>query len=164
MKYLKLFEEYNVSYTKKISNGRIYYYFTLDELKYRVEFRHYIFDNTYAREYEVMDNVRMFSYNLVNKNPYSIVETVSNITKDFINEYKPNAIKIYHVSEIGRTQKNNELNSRAKLNYRYLKNIKGYKLNYFKSNCSSSTILIISKIGYYKAYDEMKLTYQEIYI
>jgi len=153
MRYLKLFkvfstqekisEDYNIDFTEiKSKNDSIAYTVTVDGNDFLVIFSRVI-DNVYSRSYK-RTNVKGESYSAINANPYKIIETITEITKDFIKKHAPSAIIISHIPTIKDKEK---INKRAKLSYRYLKNIDDYKLNYFNDGTYFNTC-ILSKINF----------------
>jgi len=149
MKYIQIFETFsnlpfNKTYEDKYS---VTYSFTLDNDICDVSFTKNP-NNVYERQYNFRKNKEL---SLVNKNPYLIIYNVTNITKNFISEYSPDILVISHVSD--KKSKKNEMNMRAKLNYRFLKNIEGYKFDYFYYY--STVILYLSK-NEVNIYDEEK--------
>ncbi len=135
----------------------------MDKILYNVYFIYHKKNDYWERSYEANS-----SFELVNKNPFSILETVNRITEDFIKEHNLNAILIMHLYEEDEI-KSNKLNKRAISNYRYLKNIRGYKLNYFSdidAKYGQCIICLISKIGHLTAYHLLKENpdYKEIFI
>lgn len=143
MKFIKLYENFqeisfNLSHKDKYV---ISYEFKIEDDIYDVHFK-ICENNYYQREYNLRRNR---DFDLVNKNPYLIVKTVSNITKKFIEDYSPDIIEIPHISD--KNSKKNEMNLRAKLNYRFLKTIKDYKFDYFfwTSGKYSTVFLLLSK-------------------
>ena len=135
---VKINEEHNIPYTKLETSIGVKYRFKIDDIILNVRFDHYRFFKEfkyYCRSYDTLEeNSDLQPYALINKNPYAVLETVNKITQDFINEYKPDVISIQHLTKNGERLKWNTLNQRAKANYKYLKNIEGYKLNYFTSD------------------------------
>lgn len=147
MKFIKFYENFqeisfNLSHKDKYV---ISYEFKIEDDIYDVHFKIYG-NNYYQREYNLRRNR---DFDLVNKNPYLIVKTVSNITKKFIEDYSPDIIEIPHISD--KNSKKNEMNLRSKLNYRFLKTIKSYKFDYFYYY--STVILLLSKTDI-NIYDE----------
>lgn len=144
MKYIKVFDNFSeLLFTKSHEDKYVVSYeFKIEDDIYDVHFKIYE-NNYYQREYNLRRNR---DFDLVNKNPYLIIKTVSNITKKFIEDYSPDIIEIPHISD--KNSKKNEMNMRAKLNYRYLKNINGYKFDYFyysRLSTFSAVILYLSK-------------------
>jgi hypothetical protein len=149
MKYIKIFEFFvNIPFVKSYEDKySVTYSFTLDNDICDVHFVRKP-NNVYERQYNFRKNREL---DLVNKNPYLIINVVTNITQSFINEYSPDILVISHVSD--KKSVKNELNMRAKLNYRFLKNIKGYKFDYFYYY--STVVLYLSK-NEVDIYDEDK--------
>ena len=139
MKYIKIFETFNeIEFVKSHEDKySVIYSFNLENDTYDVRFSKNP-NNVYERNYNARKNIEL---ELVNKNPYLIIKTVTNITKNFLDEYSPDILVISHVSD--KNSVKNELNMRAKLNYRFLKNINGFKFNYFYYY--GSVILLLSK-------------------
>ena len=99
MKYLKLLEDYNVPFKELPNkNDNIEFLFTIDKDNFKVVFIE-TKNNVYERSYKRI-NAPGHSYSTVNGNPYKIIETVTNITKDFIKNYDPNAIVISQLEKI----------------------------------------------------------------
>lgn len=150
MKYIKMFENFN-SFTKSREDKYVVSYeFKIEEIIFDVHFKKN--DVYYEREYNARKNGEFFS--LVNKNPLSIISTVTDITKDFIAEYNPNIIIIHHYSDNSPTSKkirntnnyrfdNKTINVRAKANYRNLKTIKNYILDYYTTSQYNNAVLLI---------------------
>lgn len=139
MKYLKFFEDYKFHEDKY----GVSYSFTYEGFTFDVFFQRYP-GNVYERRYKDRKDDTYTS--LINKNPFVLIKQVTNITKEFLEEYKPDKLIIKHEG-FNKNLKPDELNSRAKLNYRYLKNIKGYSFNYSNSiSLPGVTILTLEKI------------------
>ena len=118
-------------YVKLLEEDKIKYRFEIDGIIYLVSFVNDN-DNIYLRSYINDDGINIFR--LVNKNPFKILQAVTFVTQNFIDEYKPDAIVMEHLAESLEWQhRNNKPNRRAIANYRYLKNIEGYKTHYFIS-------------------------------
>ena len=156
MKYIKFFENLDIFKKTYEDNYVVSYSFSFEELIFDVHFTKFKYRrpkdfskylclndyNIYNREYNVRSND---SFKLINKNrPFKIISIVTEITKKFIDEYNPDVIKIYHIdNNLENSEKSYDLNNRAKLNYRYLKNIKNYKLEYY--NTKYCTVLYMFK-------------------
>ena len=87
-------------------------------------------------------------YSLTNRNPFRILGTVTRITIDFINKFKPDVLKIYHIKET-REEGNNKHSSRALLNKRILqieipKNCPNYSYK-LTTVLSSESVSVIKK-------------------
>ncbi len=157
MIYLKKFEELvtnnrNIDFTR-ISDDR--YEFTTDDLTYVVDFTN-AFINEYkscwSRQYDIKGN-KEIGYHQSNRNPYKIISTVTEITKDFLEEKDVEVLMILHVLMEREVCSIDKLNKRAKINYQYLKSIDNYQLRYFNlpssihQNESVSTNCIMFKSG-----------------
>ena len=144
----KILEDYNIPYTKLDTNMGVKYRFEIEDILLNVKFEHYKFFTKikyYNRSYNIVDDEK-HPYALINKNPYAILETVTKITEDFIKEYNPDVILIQHLTKNNEKLGWGKLNQRAKANYKYLKNIEGYKLNYFEKD--GDTYCYLSKINF----------------
>lgn len=136
MKYLKLYEELdfrrgNSSFRRKKrhSDAFVEYLSTVDGIKYEISFERQ-FGNFWTRDYENAEHVG-FDYSQTNKNPLKIISAVTDVTEDFIKKYNPDAIIIHHINMKNEICETDKLNKRAKINYYYLKDIKGYNLVYY---------------------------------
>jgi hypothetical protein len=130
MLFLKCFEHFTekeVDFKLVINkpDNKIYN-LAIDDIIYYVEFSLYE-KNIWLREYDTKKG----ELEQVNKNPFNIVSGITQVTKDFIKNNNPNAIFIQHIPMNNENQYKPQLNKRAKINYNYLKNISGYKLEYY---------------------------------
>ena len=136
MKYLKsFFEELDLSNRNitfdKIKEGS--YEFTTDDLTYRVDFIPYLteeYKSCWARQYDLKTNKEIGFYQS-NKNPFKILSTVTEITKDFLEEKDVEVLIIMHALMENEVCPIDKLNKRARINYQYLKSISGYQFRYF---------------------------------
>lgn len=124
MRYLKYFE--NIS-TLEVSKFTYVYKFDIKDIKFYVNFSKSIFDKVFIRRYDECGDKFKENYN----NPREIILHITDITKLFINKTKPNAIIIPHISMKNEVGELNTPNKRARFNYNYLKDIKGYNLEYY---------------------------------
>ena len=141
MKYIKLFEQY----IKEILNDKqVIYDFNIGDNTFKVFFKRKN-DNCWFRYY-IANNDNAFTQ-LKYSNAFEIAKIVTDITEDFIKEFNPNLIEITHIDKKGEYTPG-KLNSRAKLNYRYMKNIKGYRLSYFSDSEHGDILAILCKNNY----------------
>ncbi len=139
MKYLKsFFEELNLS-NRNITFDKIKedsYEFITDDLTYRVDFKplHPSFTKLYkscwSRQYDLKTN-KEIGFHQSNKNPFKILSTVTEITKNFLEEKDVEVLIIMHTLMKDEVCTIDKLNKRAKINYQYLKSISGYQFRYF---------------------------------
>jgi hypothetical protein len=164
MKYIKTnFEKYfeELDFSRKdsdftmvdSSDDLVDYLFEVDDITYEVQFDRIMktveFDNLWTRSYENAEHNKWYT-SQSNKNPLRIINTVTNITEDFIEKYNPDAIIMYHTNMKNETCPVDKLNKRAKINYYYLKDIKGYNLVYYnqiRGNEVRTTNCILYKEG-----------------
>jgi hypothetical protein len=140
MKYIKTnFEKYfeeldfsrkNSDFTMVDSSDNFVEYLSLvDDITYQILFERE-FDDFWTRSYENAEHDKWYT-SQTNKNPLRIVNAVTNITEDFIEKYNPDAIIMHHMNMKNEMCSIDKLNKRAKINYYYLKDIKGYNLVYY---------------------------------
>lgn len=150
MKYLKLFETYTWEflYNHKYNNiptRWIKYKAIVDEVEYEVEF---VTDDekTYVRNFEILNEftkrIHMDPNDIIKKfkpNPFRVFKCISEITLEFIKEYKPEKIKIQHVGDATGVK----LSQRALASYRFLKDKTDYQILYYPGREGSTNCLII---------------------
>jgi hypothetical protein len=136
MKYLKsFFEELDLS-NRNITFDKIKedsYEFTTDELTYKVDFIPSFtkeYKSCWSRQYDLKAN-REIGFHQSNKNPFKILSTVTEITKDFLKEKDVEVLIIMHTLMENENCPIDKLNKRAKINYQYLKAIDEYQIKYF---------------------------------
>jgi hypothetical protein len=167
MKYIKTkFEKYfeeldfsrkNIDFTiVDSSDGFVDYLFEVDDITYDVGFDKE-FDNFWTRSYENSEHTEL-DHSQSNKNPLKIVSAVTNVTEDFIKKYNPDAIIIYHVKMKNEKCPVDKLNKRAKINYYYLKDIKGYNLVYYNQLGITGEVKTTNCILYKKGVDISPIT------
>lgn len=150
MKYLKLFEEIDFTLDK---NQFVYLYKTIiDDIPFYVRFLKSVKNKVYVRRYNEDSPEDKFKTGYGKKE--AILAGITDITKQFIKDVKPNCVIIPHISMKFESGELNEPNKRAKMNYEYLKNIAGYNLEYYntlyKSNGEEKTLTycFLTKDGY----------------
>lgn len=151
MKYLKLYELFSdkhIPFTLTgISDNFCKYSFVADDDKYDCIFSFSKTVRYWERFYYNSSRSDSMPYDEVNKNPYNIVSTITNITIDFLNRFNPNILTIDHIYMDNEKFQKEKLNKRANINYQYLKNyLTGYKIDYY--NIFGSTICLIYKEGF----------------
>lgn len=131
MKHLKrineLFDSSSLEYKLALEKDDYYVYeFEIDDYMVECDFSN-LSEEIWEREYNI--NGR---YDLQVNNPYKIVSTVTDITINFINLVKPDAILIKHLPMDVENVKDGKKNKRATINYQYLSKRlpKEYKLHY----------------------------------
>ena len=138
MKYIKYFEASNYEFDiiEDRPSGYVQYIADVDGHIYEIEFIHHEWcmpEGIYYREFSLKGDHE------IPKNAFSVGNCIADVTKDFIKNKHPNGIVIPHVSEknekIGKI-----LNQRAKLGYRYLKNIPGYRISYYRTIMDLETV------------------------
>lgn len=116
---LKVDEKYEYKHYDKTF---IYDFENKDGITFRVKFRKH--SNYYEREYFILskDKNNMQMLDIDEHDSYNILDTVSYITKDFIEKFNPDKIVIVHIFSKKEKSKNAKGNSqRAKVNQRFLK-------------------------------------------
>ena len=116
MRYLKLFEELDfqpkkIYYTKDEGDSLIVYQFDFGDYTYLCEFSK-ISANMWRRDFHTMEE-GFSTVNVGGKNALDTYAYITKITEDFINEYKPDLLILFHTSE-----------SRFNVNWRFMQNIK----------------------------------------
>ena len=115
MRYLKLYEELTfepkkIYYTKDEGDSLIVYTFDFGDYTYLCEFSK-IDDNMWRRDFHTMEE-GFGTVNAGSKNALDTYAYITKITEDFINEYKPDLLVLFHTSE-----------SRFNVNWRFMQNI-----------------------------------------
>ena len=115
MRYLKLFEELTfepkkIYYTKDEDDSLIVYTFDFGDYTYLCEFSK-ISDNIWRRDFHTMEE-GFGAVNVGGKNALDTYAYITKITEDFINEYKPDLLVLFHTSE-----------SRFNVNWKFIQNI-----------------------------------------
>lgn len=172
MKYIKYFKEEltlelePIEFTKKANDSDIRYYFNCLGYDWHVIFSFSEKSNRWTRDYDV-DKKHYHSHTSeyindymafmqVSKSPIKIISAVTWITLEFIREYNPECISIFHINMKNEKCLLGQKNKRAKLNYLFLsKYLSGYSFNYYsvksgpfsKSSDSFGTILVMCKYG-----------------
>lgn len=101
MIYLKYFEELELT-NRKIQYEKIndtVYQFTTDELIYQVAFTPSLtkkYKSCWERGYDLLHN-QDIDYYQANKNPYNILSTVTEITKNFLQEKNVEVLIVLHM-------------------------------------------------------------------
>jgi hypothetical protein len=149
MKYLKLFEEFNIpDIDKRVKTDKVKYDFDFYGNLMFVTF-YKTNDNVYERTY---GKAKGESYSMMNKNPFELLTIITYITKMFIEEYNPDCIQILHINKQGEKISTEDINARAKLNKRFLSKIPNYVLDYYSlpniDNYSDLTIVQLRKPEY----------------
>jgi hypothetical protein len=116
MRYLKLYEELTfepkkIYYTKDEDDSLVVYTFDFGDYTYLCEFSK-IGDNMWRRDFHTMEE-GFGTVNAGGKNALDTYAYITKITEDFINEYKPDLLVLFHTSE-----------SRFNVNWRFMQNIK----------------------------------------
>lgn len=170
MKYIKRFNEelsidlVPVIYEKIIKDNDVKYLFNCEGLSWSVIFDYSEKSKHWSRNYDadkkhyVESGIDDYEFIQVSKNPLKIASAVTYITNEFIKEYSPNCLKIFHINMKDENCKIGNMNKRSKINYLYLsKHIVGYEFTYYsltpfsrldeESTKSSATIALICKEG-----------------
>lgn len=155
MRYLKYFEEIeltnrNKSFNKISDNS---YEFTTDELTYKVDFIPSFtkkYKSCWSRQYDLKTN-REIGFHQSNKNPYNILSTVTEITKDFLKEKDVEVLIIMHTLMENENCPIDKLNKRAKINYQYLKAIDEYQIKYFNQASYSGSVSVCTNCIMFKS-------------
>jgi hypothetical protein len=110
---------------------------------YEFEVTFYNFgNNNWEREYGTL---RYGLKALKSNDVYNIIETVTKITISFIEQFKPNSIKIYHIQTAketnSKTNSPNKPSKRALLNKRFLSKEIGKMDNYIYKLVGSTSII-----------------------
>ncbi len=142
MKYLKKYYKYNeeLTFTKSVStfkrvdkSNSVKYTTNVDRIKYSVHIDKAftsLYKSTWTRSYDDVSNTD-FGYSQVNKNPLNIINAITNITEDFLVYKNVDVLIIQHVNMDNENSIIDCINKRAKINYKYLKDIKNYNIIYF---------------------------------
>lgn len=115
----------------KLDSREATYTTVVDGIKYNIEFDKAfldIYDNAWARGYDVFGNKE--DYLQTNKNPLNIINAITCITEDFLNRNNVDVLVIQHIN-MDNEVVTDKINKRANINFKYLKDISGYKTKYF---------------------------------
>lgn len=154
MKYLKSFNE-SVDYSiVENKPGYIQYNFEIENYHFECGFNMRISmddGDLWVRNYKTVEK----NNKILNLNPFKILSTLANITKDFLIKINPALLHIEHINtkEEDDYYMGKSLNKRANANYRYLKNIipDDYTIEYYGVG---NTVCYIKKKGFeYNVYD-----------
>lgn len=168
MKYLKLFEEIDFTLFK---NKNVYLYnLTIEDIPFYVRFLSTIKNKVYIRRYNKDSPEDSFETGYGKKD--AILSAITEITKQFIKDVKPNCIVIPHIAMSFESGDLDVPNKRAKMNYEYLKNIPSYNIEYYnalyKTNRGiekTETYCFLSKEGYTPDVKFlMPKTYKQVFI
>jgi hypothetical protein len=115
MKYLKLYEELTfepkkIYYTKDEGDSFIVYTFDFGDYTYLCEFSK-IDNNMWRRDFHTMEE-GFDTVNVSSKNTLDTYAYITQITEDFLNEYKPDLLVLFHTTE-----------SRFNVNWKFIQNI-----------------------------------------
>ena len=115
MRYLKLYEELmfepkKIYYTKDEGDSLIVYTFDFGDYTYLCEFSK-IDDNMWRRDFHTMEE-GFGTVNVGGKNALDTYAYITQITEDFLNEYKPDLLVLFHTTE-----------SRFNVNWKFMQNI-----------------------------------------
>jgi hypothetical protein len=115
MRYLKLYEELTfepkkIYYTKDEGDSLVVYTFDFGDYTYLCEFTK-IGDNIWRRDFHTMEE-GFSTVNVGGKNALDTYAYITQITEDFLNEYKPDLLVLFHTTE-----------SRFNVNWKFIQNI-----------------------------------------
>lgn len=116
MRYLKLFEELDflpkkIYYTKDEGDSLIVYTFDFGDYTYLCEFSK-IGGDMWRRDFHTMEE-GFGTVNAGGKNALDTYAYITKITEDFLNEYNPDLLVLFHTSQ-----------SRFNVNWNFMKNMK----------------------------------------
>ena len=159
MKYMKYFDSYTYEITHNEPNGFRRYIMNINGDKYELEFLTGIRkDNVFYREFTGHHDYK------TQKNAFEVGRCLGELTKKFLEEVKPDALLIPHVSSKGE-KVGRYLNQRAKLGLRYMKGVMGYKLSYYRTLLEPrTTYCYIQREGFNKTFAEVQGISKEICI